>query len=292
MGRAAAAVRRGPALRRRRRRDARCGIGGDDDGAAAPAPARCCTTPPSAPAASSCCRRCGCNTPNHRYRRTSRCSASRPGASVLSRKYAVAPPMQAVSDSGTSNSTVRSRPWRPAGPRSILAIRVTHQDFADDFEPLPPGTQLGSRQVVRVLGRGGMGAVYEGLHRDLKKRVAIKTLHPPVAASRGARPVPSRGRGGVAHRPPERRRRHRRRDGGRLTYLVMEFLEGEELAASSIAGALPIPRRSTHAGLSGASPRRTTKAWSTATSSRTTCSCPTRETAGPSRSCSTSASRS
>ena len=32
-----------------------------------------------------------------------------------------------------------------------------------------------------------MGAVYRGPHRDLKKRVAIKTLHPAVAALPGAR---------------------------------------------------------------------------------------------------------
>ncbi|MCC7535393.1 MAG: serine/threonine protein kinase, partial [Deltaproteobacteria bacterium] len=45
----------------------------------------------------------------------------------------------------------------------------------------PAGTCFGPYEVVRVLGAGGMGTVYEGRHRSLGKRVAIKTLHAPLA---------------------------------------------------------------------------------------------------------------
>ena len=38
-------------------------------------------------------------------------------------------------------------------------------------------------RVVRKLGEGGMGAVYEGEHLVIKKRVAIKVLHPQYAAA-------------------------------------------------------------------------------------------------------------
>lgn len=44
------------------------------------------------------------------------------------------------------------------------------------------GAILGGRyRVVRLLGKGGMGAVYEGLQQDLGRRVALKVLHPHLA---------------------------------------------------------------------------------------------------------------
>ena len=111
----------------------------------------------------------------------------------------------------------------------------------EEEDTLPPGTELGRYQITRLMGRGGMGAVYEGTHRDLKKRVAIKTLHPSVAATPGARARFLR-EGEAASRI-----RHPNvvdvTDVGTekgLAYLVMEFLEGEDLSALlGRAGALP-----------------------------------------------------
>ncbi|GIW91997.1 MAG: serine/threonine protein kinase [Pirellulaceae bacterium] len=39
-----------------------------------------------------------------------------------------------------------------------------------------PLEKLGPYRVVRLLGRGGMGAVYEGIHEESQQRVALKTL--------------------------------------------------------------------------------------------------------------------
>lgn len=36
---------------------------------------------------------------------------------------------------------------------------------------------FGSYQVVRLLGKGGMGSVYEARHTTLERRAAIKVLH-------------------------------------------------------------------------------------------------------------------
>jgi eukaryotic-like serine/threonine-protein kinase len=110
-------------------------------------------------------------------------------------------------------------------------VAVSEENTLDAEGTLAPGKQLGRYQIVRLLGRGGMGSVYEALHRDLKKRVAIKTLHPSVAATPGA--LARFLREGEA----ASRIRHPNvvdvtdvaTDDG-VAYLVMEFLEGEDLA--------------------------------------------------------------
>jgi serine/threonine protein kinase len=46
-----------------------------------------------------------------------------------------------------------------------------------DDEHLPRvGARLGPYEVVRELGRGGMGRVYEVRHVELGKRAAIKVM--------------------------------------------------------------------------------------------------------------------
>ena len=61
----------------------------------------------------------------------------------------------------------------PAGPRTApAAVRPA----------VEPGEVLASRyEVVRPLGEGGMGAVYEVLDRELDEPVALKLLHPQLS---------------------------------------------------------------------------------------------------------------
>jgi len=104
--------------------------------------------------------------------------------------------------------------------------------FSDEAEDgLKPGTRLGKYEIVRLLGAGGMGAVYEASHTEIGKRVAIKVLSPAIAAVAGARARFLR------EAQLTSRVRHPNivdvtdmgSDGGQ-TYLVMEFLRGEDLA--------------------------------------------------------------
>ena len=44
--------------------------------------------------------------------------------------------------------------------------------------------KLGDYTLVRELGRGGMGIVYEAEHQSLKNRVALKVIHPRLRADR------------------------------------------------------------------------------------------------------------
>jgi eukaryotic-like serine/threonine-protein kinase len=114
----------------------------------------------------------------------------------------------------------------------------------DEEAQLAPGTELGRYQIVRLLGRGGMGSVYEAMHRDLKKRVALKTLHPAVAATPGARARFLReGEAASRIRHPNVVDVTDVATEGTTSYLVMEFLEGEDLSALiARTGPLPISK--------------------------------------------------
>jgi hypothetical protein len=63
-----------------------------------------------------------------------------------------------------------------------------HGQPEEDLNPtLAAGTCLGKYQVVRLIGEGGMGAVYEGVHLGIGKKVAIKIMSPELAANLDAR---------------------------------------------------------------------------------------------------------
>ena len=102
---------------------------------------------------------------------------------------------------------------------------------------LPPGTRLGKYEVVRRLGAGGMGTVYEAIHAEIGKRVALKVLAPAVAAMEGARARFLR----EAQLTSKVRHLHAvdvtdMGTEGEHSYLVMELLSGEDLAARVARG--------------------------------------------------------
>jgi hypothetical protein len=77
-----------------------------------------------------------------------------------------------------------------------------------------------------------MGCVYEAVHRDLDKRVAVKTLLPELAGSAEARARFVReGQAAARIHHPHVVDVTDVVSQGVVTYLVMEFLEGEDLAA-------------------------------------------------------------
>ncbi|HNI59894.1 MAG TPA: serine/threonine-protein kinase, partial [Pseudomonadota bacterium] len=92
-------------------------------------------------------------------------------------------------------------------------------------------TNIGNYRLVREIGRGGMGTVYEAEHERVKNRVAIKVLHPEyckdpqIVARFRQEPMAANltRHAGITHvfesdvLP----------DG--TPYLVMEFLDGQSL---------------------------------------------------------------
>jgi serine/threonine protein kinase len=91
---------------------------------------------------------------------------------------------------------------------------------------------IGPYRVIRQLGEGGMGAVFEAVHEVIQRRVAIKILHPEAGRSADtinrfineARAANLIGHPGLVQIT----------DFGNLPdgsgYLVMEYLRGQTLS--------------------------------------------------------------
>jgi len=93
---------------------------------------------------------------------------------------------------------------------------------------IEPGTLIGDYRVIKKLDEGGMGAVYEGIHPVIGKRVAIKLLHPHVARQEVsvARFIQeARAVNAIGHREIVDVFGFGKFSDGRQ-YIVMEFLEG------------------------------------------------------------------
>lgn len=108
-----------------------------------------------------------------------------------------------------------------------------------------PSFKIGIYRVVRRLGEGGMGAVFEAVHEAIERRVAIKVLHPEYA--RNAEFIArffneARAVNRVAHPGLVQVSDYGQQPDG-TSYIVMEFLEGESLARrmDRLGGKLPTP---------------------------------------------------
>ena len=100
------------------------------------------------------------------------------------------------------------------------------------FSPLKLiGTVVANKyEFTRLIAEGGMGIVYEGLQRDIQRRVALKVLHPDLAMNEEFSSrflTEARAANGVRHRNIVEIT-----DFGcdsELTFLVMEYLDGATL---------------------------------------------------------------
>jgi eukaryotic-like serine/threonine-protein kinase len=116
---------------------------------------------------------------------------------------------------------------------------VTVPETPRDELWLEPGAVVaGKLEIVRRIGEGGMGAVYEVVHQITKHHRAMKVLHPEAGAKAGLverffREASAAGRIGNAHIAETF-------DAGTLAngepFLVMELLHGETLAARIARG--------------------------------------------------------
>ncbi len=109
-------------------------------------------------------------------------------------------------------------------------------------ETLRPGDVIAGRfEIVRLISRGGMGAVFEAVDRKLGEPVAIKVIAPEYARDRKLlerflREVQIARR--VSH--PNICRIHDLGEHAGAPYLTMELLEGETLATRLEHGPVPL----------------------------------------------------
>src|SRR6187402_2256033 len=106
---------------------------------------------------------------------------------------------------------------------------------------LPPGARVGPYEILSALGAGGMGEVYRARDAKLNRDVAIKILLQSVAADperiarfrREAQVLASLNHENIAHI-------HGIEDADGITALVLELVDGEDLAARLARGPIPL----------------------------------------------------
>ena len=111
-----------------------------------------------------------------------------------------------------------------------LAVDADGAPPAASQPALPALGQLGEYRLLRKLGAGGMGVVYQALHVELDRIVAIKVVHPErvaddEAVSRFRREIKAVGR--LDH--PHIVRALDARKIGPSHLLIMEYVDGETL---------------------------------------------------------------
>ena len=138
---------------------------------------------------------------------------------------------------------------------------------SDKASPLTPGAEFGARyHILRVLGAGGMGVVYQAWDEALGVAVALKVIRPEVMADPAAAEDLERRfkrelllARQVTHRNVVRIHDLGEVDG--IKYITMPYLDGSSLASIlaekgklTVAEVLPDcqrPRRRSHRGARG-----------------------------------------
>src|SRR5262245_34326881 len=144
----------------------------------------------------------------------------------------------------TSPDAAPADDGRTLPPPALAETLPGHAAAAGPVPDLPPELADHSRyQVVALLGRGGMGAVYKAVHRVMERPVALKVMRPdlignPQAVERFRREVKAAAQ--LVH--PNIVTAFDAEQVGSVHFLVMEYVEGRTLADVVAASPLPVGR--------------------------------------------------
>ena len=132
---------------------------------------------------------------------------------------------------------------KPGALSALLQeIAATPEQREADPLPLVPGTVIGRFEIIRELGRGGFGVVYEARDRDLGRQVALKIVRPGRSTvEEGNVPREAEAISRLAHPNLITLFDVGHSDSG--PYLVFELLRGKTLQERIDDRPLPDPRR-------------------------------------------------
>ena len=106
---------------------------------------------------------------------------------------------------------------------------------------LQPGSRLGPYEILAPVGAGGMGEVYRARDTRLNRTVAIKTLPQQISSAPDLKKRFEREAQAVAAlNHPHICVLHDIGAHDGIDFIVMEYLEGETLAARLAKGPLPL----------------------------------------------------
>jgi hypothetical protein len=140
----------------------------------------------------------------------------------------------------------------PAGPRSAAELEAAFAADPDDpptaaAGPLRIGQDFGTRYLIlKLLGMGGMGVVYQALDRDLNVQVALKVLRPAGSNPRAIAELHRRFKTElilarrVTHKHVIRIHDIGEIDG--IKFITMPYVKGQDLATILKKGSLPVVR--------------------------------------------------
>jgi serine/threonine protein kinase len=129
-------------------------------------------------------------------------------------------------------------PPRPGALTQLLADMVKAPQGAGWEVPLQVGEEVGRFQIVREIGRGGFGVVYEAHDRELARSVAFKALRAGTATAGGQAVAEAEAAARLAH--PNIVHLYDLGHSDRGAWLIMELLRGRSLAERLDEGPLPL----------------------------------------------------
>src|SRR5204863_681590 len=166
---------------------------------------------------------------------------ARVGAASLAREVNAAQTPPPESDPSDAPTIAHTSPLPFASP---AAVTPSSDSALGAMLLLLPGTLLGGRySILRLLGQGGMGAVYKARDLELDRVIALKVIRPELAGNPGILQrfkqelILARH---VTHKNVVRIYDLGEADG--IKFITMEYVDGEDLRALlKSRGKLPPP---------------------------------------------------